>query len=114
MTDPTPPSLLVKNFQQVMSAILEERLYQDAKWGTIVEHPHTAAEWLLIIEGELVEAKQAWQKGTSDQLALSEVLQIAAVAVACLEQHGLGVPRFNSPEEKARVMEHLKHWSVRQ
>lgn len=48
----------------VYEAIDHERRYQNAKWGSIEERPHTVGEWLLIIEGELEEAKQAsrsWQ-----------------------------------------------------
>jgi hypothetical protein len=44
--------------------------------------------WLLIIEGELNEAKQAWLKNSSDYDALLELVQVAATVVACLEQHG--------------------------
>ncbi len=73
----------------VFSAILRERAYQDEKWGTIEEHPHTVGEWLLIIEAELQEAKQGWVKGRGDVDALREILQVSAVAVACMEQHGV-------------------------
>lgn len=70
-------------------AIAGERGYQDAKWGTIQQHPHTVGEWLLIVEGELEEAKQAWRTGHGDEAALAELIQVAAVAVACLSQHDI-------------------------
>lgn len=73
----------------VLRVVLEERSYQDSKWGTIDEHPHTVGEWLLILEQELDEAKEAWVKGDGDDGALSEIIQVVAVGFACLEQHGV-------------------------
>ena len=68
----------------VFVAIEEEREYQESKWG---DNPHTVGEWLLIMEAELNEAKEAWVKGSGDTDALCEILQVASVAVACMEQH---------------------------
>ena len=73
----------------VVSAVIDERTYQDGKWGTIEENPHTVGEWLLILEGELAEAKAAWLKASNMRPTLAEVRQVAAVAIACLEQHGV-------------------------
>lgn len=73
----------------IARAVLNEREYQDAKWGTVEERPHTVGEWLLIAESELNEAKQAWCKGKGDYGALEELLQVVAVGFACLEQHGV-------------------------
>lgn len=75
----------------VYIAVSRERAYQDHKWGTIQEHPHTVGEWLLIAEHELQEAKEAWCTGRGDAGALEELLQVIAVGVACLEQHGVEV-----------------------
>jgi hypothetical protein len=72
----------------VFAAIDRERAWQELKWGTNTEHPHTVGEWLLIVEAELAEAKQGWVKGQGDYDALRELVQVAAVAVAALEQHG--------------------------
>jgi hypothetical protein len=67
----------------------KEREHQDAKWGDIEAHPLTVGEWLLVLEAELDEAKRAWAKNTPPPHSdLDEIRQIAAVAVACLEQHG--------------------------
>ena len=78
----------------IFDAIGRERDYQDAKWGTPANYPHSVGEWLLILESELQEAKQAWCKGMGDYDALLELMQVAAVAVACMEQHG-AVERTN-------------------
>lgn len=72
--------------QQIFEAIQRERAYQDAKWG---DKPHEVPGWLLIMRAELEEAMHAWAKGISDREALKEVLQVVAVGVACLEEHGL-------------------------
>lgn len=74
------------NRQQVYEAVSRERDYQQRKWG---ERNHTVGNWLLIMEGELAEAKRAWIKGVGDKDALLELLQVVAVGVACLESHGV-------------------------
>lgn len=70
----------------IFDAVGRERDYQDAKWGA---NPHTVGEWLLIVESELQEAKGAWFKIGGDFGALQELLQVIAVGVAALEQHGV-------------------------
>lgn len=70
----------------IYHALDRERHYQNLKWGP---PEHDVAGWLLIIESELAEAKQAWVKGDGDLDALAEILQLAATAVACIEQHGI-------------------------
>ena len=72
--------------QKVYVAIARERAYQGRQWGNTW---HTVGEWLLILESELTEAKQGWVKGHGNCEALLEILQVAAVAVACLEAHGV-------------------------
>ncbi|RIK26954.1 MAG: hypothetical protein DCC55_39670 [Chloroflexi bacterium] len=72
--------------EAIFQAIARERRYQDDKYGP---KPHTVANFLLIMEAELDEAKRAWVKSEGDQNALREILQVIAVGVACLEQHGI-------------------------
>lgn len=74
------------NQNTIFSAIKNERVYQDRKWG---DNPHTVGEWLLIIRAELNEAETAWVKNGGDNAALEEILQVVAVGVACMEQHGI-------------------------
>lgn len=71
-----------------IQAIIDERKYQDKKWGTIKQHPHTILEWVTIMEKELAEAKKAFFQRPADVLMLVEILQVVAVGVACLQQHG--------------------------
>ncbi len=35
--------------QQVFSAVSDERVFQDRKWGTIEDHPHEVGSWLTIM-----------------------------------------------------------------
>jgi hypothetical protein len=75
--------------QKVYVAVDSERLHQDRKWGTIQQHPHEVGAWLTVIRQCLAKAEAAWCSNAGDYQALEEIRQIAAVAVACGEQHGL-------------------------
>lgn len=83
----------------IFAAVAREREYQDKKWGCVEAHPHTVGEWLLIMEAELNEAKQAWCKNGGDISALEEMLQVVAVGVAAMEQHGV-IERLECREKK--------------
>lgn len=82
------------NKVEVFQAIVNERRYQDEKFGVIDDTGgHTLGEWLLLIESELQEAKEALIKGgTGRDSFRAELVQIAALCMACLEQHGLVDP----------------------
>ncbi len=71
---------------KLRQAIARERKHQDEKWG---HNPHSVGEWLLILQAELDEAKQAWIKNQGDEAALEELLQVVSVGMACIEQHGI-------------------------
>ena len=79
----------------VFHAIWEERKFQDDKYGPITgKGGHSLAAWLIIVESELNEAKLAVAHGGHQSRegrdsVRSELVQIAAVAVAALEQHGV-------------------------
>lgn len=73
----------------ILTAVLHERSYQDAKWGTLKEHPHEVGSWIAIMRRELREADDAWCSARGDEGALQEILQVIAVGFACLEQHGV-------------------------
>ena len=76
---------------EAFMCLVEERKFQDNKWGTIEDGPgaHSVGEWILLIEAELAEAKEALIKGgTGRNSVLSEITQVGALALACLEQHG--------------------------
>lgn len=77
-----------------MDAILAERHFQDNKHGPLSgAGGHTLGEWIIIAEEELAEARKALIKGGIGRDSLrSELIQVAAVLVACLEQHGVDDP----------------------
>jgi NTP pyrophosphatase (non-canonical NTP hydrolase) len=75
--------------QNVIDAITAERQYQRNKWG--VNKYQSLEGYLLILQREIGEAIEGWNKNVTfnRSTALEEVVQVAAVAVACLEAHGL-------------------------
>jgi hypothetical protein len=75
---------------EVFAAIEAERRRKNSTYSGIkVNTTHTVGEFLLIADAKMQEAKQAWVKDTGDATALCELLQVAAVAVACMETHGV-------------------------
>lgn len=80
----------------VLKAIQSERAYQEQKWPG---HMHTVAEWLLIMQKCLDDAKRAWVTGHGDEQALHEIRQVTAVGVAAMEQCGAPIrPPFRTGE----------------
>lgn len=72
-------------------AIIAERIYQDEKWG--YDRSHTWAEWSLILADEVGEASRVMKSLHFDGELMSwennlrsELIQVAAVAVAMIEQ----------------------------
>lgn len=69
-------------------AIAQERKNQEDKWGE--NKPQSLPGYLMILESELNEAKLGWIKNLDGKSApLNEIVQLAAVAVACLERYGV-------------------------
>jgi hypothetical protein len=73
----------------IKESVEGERGYQNRKWGKPAEHPHDVGAWLTIMRVELREAEEAWCHGHGDWEAMNEILQVVAVGVACMEQHGV-------------------------
>ncbi len=68
--------------------IREERRFQDKKYGPIETHGHQLGEWLLLIEAELLEAKEALIKGgIGRDSIIQELSQVGALVLAALEEH---------------------------
>lgn len=72
----------------ILFAIARERLYQDRKYGTPEQRELSVSTYLLIMRKELDEAIDAMVKGDADH-AMIELLQVVAVGVAAMEQHGV-------------------------
>lgn len=77
------------SIERVFDAIRREREWQDKKWGTIEERRQQVGSYLTILRAELREAEDGWLKASNDFKALEELVQVAAVAVACLQAHGV-------------------------
>lgn len=80
-----------KDFDVVISnrlirSVLSERYYQNRKWGPT---EHSVAEWILIMEKCLCDAKHAWVTCAGDRKALDEIRQVIAVGFARAEQHDI-------------------------
>jgi hypothetical protein len=77
-------------FEEVVASIKEERDLQDKKWGSLDERMQSIPGYLLILKKELIEAEDGWCKNVPGKhSSLSELRQVAAVAIACLQQHGI-------------------------
>ena len=77
-------------FEEVMKSIKEERNFQDKKWGQLDEREQSIPGYMLILKKELIEAEDGWCKNIPGKhSSLAELRQVAAVAIACLQQHGI-------------------------
>lgn len=75
--------------EEVFDLIKAERDSQDAKFGALDEKQQSVAGYLLIIRKELEEAEAGWMKNVPGKhSALTELVQVAATAIACLQQYG--------------------------
>lgn len=72
----------------IYTAIMRERNYQDLKYGDLQTKRHHITSWITIMRRELAEAEDAWLK-KNDVEALKEILQVVAVGFACMQQHGI-------------------------
>lgn len=73
---------------EIFNAIRRERHYQDRKYGTIAQRNLTLDDYIVIMSDELCEAGISFRADDLDN-ARCELLQVAAVAIAALEAHGL-------------------------
>lgn len=69
----------------VLRAINSEMAHQAMRHGN---HRHTPAEWLLILEKLMHDARYAWVTGNGDEQAMHEIRQIATTAIQAMMQCG--------------------------
>ena|SRR5688572_17166461 len=85
----------------VFKAIDLERKKQEDKWGK--DRHQSLPGFIMVLEAELAEAKHGWIKNLPGKSApLNELVQVAAVAVACLEKYGVSgnaIPTDDIPDE---------------
>ena len=48
--------------REVLSAVHDERVFQNRKWGTVAEHPHEVGGYLTIMRKLLTDAEAAWAR----------------------------------------------------
>lgn len=75
-----------------LEAVIDERNYQDMKWGPIADRPREVGTYLTLIRAKLRAAETAFATSDYDDDALEELRKVTALGVACLEQHG-AIPR---------------------
>lgn len=69
---------------EIYKALDSERDYQDKKWGG---HKHEVAAFITYIQHHLSYAISSVSTNTNDNIALDELRKVAALCVACFEQH---------------------------
>lgn len=73
--------------EEVFDLIREERGYQILKYGET--RKLSVGDYITILKAEIDEAAHGFVKNrTGRDSAIMEILQVAAVAVAALEEHG--------------------------
>lgn len=82
----------------ILDAIARERLYQDRKYGTPEQRNLSVSTYLLIMYNELREAMRAIIEN-GEKEAMIELLQVVAVGVAAMEEHGA----FERPDVGRKV-----------
>jgi hypothetical protein len=83
------------NRADVYKAIDGERDYQDAKWGNSLssgiagDGARSIDEFSLYIVGYAADAARLASHYADGQAKLAEIRKVAALCVACMEQHGV-------------------------
>lgn len=77
-------SSLTRN--EVYRIIDSERAYQDDKW--LHDQPKGVAEYLVLLDDYLAEAKRAWTRNAGDAAALEIMRKLGGIVVHCLEENG--------------------------
>lgn len=86
---------------KILRAIESERWYQEHKRPG---HKHTIAEWLIVMEKCLNDAKRRWY---SDGRGMDEIREVTACGVAAMEQHGAPerITRHSPPTKRRKNVE---------
>lgn len=76
------------SIEEVVAAIQVERTYQDGKWGPLdAQNGRDPGEWIATLQEEINEVDDADFRNNTEDFIL-ELVQVAAVAVAALQQLG--------------------------
>lgn len=88
-----------ETLRKTLNAMIQERAWQWEKYESKPGYQgHSVAGWLFLIRKEMEEAEDALIRGAAAKggavgrdHVLHEILQVATLCVACLQQHGLDV-----------------------
>lgn len=85
--------------EEVYRAVDAERDHQDAKRGA--DRPQSLLGFIQVLKKELQEVEDGWYEGhdRGRHSPLHELVQVAAVAVACLERYGTEGTVLNKNDE---------------
>lgn len=89
-------------YNNLLLAVFAERKFQDLKWGNLEgQNDRDISRWCETLRAEVEEASLADFAGNNED-ALLELVQVAAVAMAALEQ--LAPPNLEELVKKHRGM----------
>ena len=72
----------------IFAMIKGERVYQDIVWGDLNKNPHELLAWAKIVELRWDYVKKALNEEDYAE-AKNQMLKVATIIVATLEQHGI-------------------------
>lgn len=84
----------MNKFTEVCKALKSERQYQETRWNCITTSTcgkHSVTEFLVFMRDYAEEALHHLSRNSEPQaseFALNSIRKIAAMGVACMEQHG--------------------------
>lgn len=85
MSIPFQPEIYILDQPEVIDAIVDERIYQDAKWHDW----HDAAAFLTFIHHYVIRGMAEATKDNNPIPVMDTMRKIAALALACMEQNGV-------------------------
>jgi hypothetical protein len=90
---------LPRDRASIVGAVDGERAYQRAAWGrrevgedgreSFVEDRHEVPAFILFLEHHLAMARSFAAGSSGDYMALDQLRKVAALCLACFEQHGV-------------------------
>ncbi len=99
------PAKVVQDRSEVFGVLMRERTYQRLRWGvrqrdgSMVEQAHSVGDFLVYIQHYLNAAIRNMSMTSGSEAAMADVRKIAALCVACAEQHGIP-ERTAGPDNK--------------
>ncbi len=95
----------------IFNLIIQERNDMDAKNGPLQLNPHSLDEWADMIKEQSTNVK-LWQMYGDRIKTLNEVLKLAGLCAACLEEHIGEELKALMPEDEVKIQEAIKNAQV--